>query len=197
MQANAPMIARAIRAVLFAAGVVGLLAASSLAPSLSATRLAAAEPAREYLIKAALIYNFAKFAEWPARAFASDSDRLNVCVLGKDPFGEALESIADKPIRGRLIGVHRVQDIEAGLDCHLLFISDSEQSHLPTILGAIANRPILTISDMPDFTQAGGIIRLKTNLHDQIRFEINVVTARRVGLRLSSQLLSLAEIASY
>ena len=155
---------------------------------------AAAETSREYLIKAAFLYNFAKFTEWPAGSFPDSAAPLDVCVFGEDPFGGALESIAGKTIRGRRVAVHRVASIEAGAACHLLFISASEATRLAGILDSLRGRPVLTIAEMPGFARSGGIINLKTNADDRIRFEINNGIARRVGLRLSSKLLNLAEI---
>ena len=155
---------------------------------------AAAETSREYLIKAAFLYNFAKFTEWPAGSFPDSAAPLDVCVFGEDPFGGALESIAGKTIRGRRVAVHRVASIEAGAACHLLFISASEATRLAGILESLRGRPVLTIAEMPGFARSGGIINLKTNPDDRIRFEINIGIARRVGLRLSSKLLKLAEI---
>ncbi len=155
---------------------------------------AAAETSREYLIKAAFLYNFAKFTEWPAGTFPDSAAPLDVCVFGEDPFGGALESIAGRTIRGRRIAVHRVTSSEAAAACHLLFISASEATRLAGILESLRGRPVLTIAEMPGFTRSGGIINLKTNPDDRIRFEINAGTAKRAGLRLSSKLLNLAEI---
>lgn len=152
---------------------------------------------REYRIKAAFLYNFAKFTEWPAGSFADPQAPLRICVYGDDPFGDALESIAGKTVRGRPVEVDRLDALSAGLPCHLLFISESEAPNLPRILAALQRRPVLTVADIPGFAGAGGIINLKVNKEDKIRFEINVAKARLAGLRLSAKLLSLAEIAQY
>ena len=157
-------------------------------------RAATEEPAREYRIKAAFIYNFAKFTRWPAGSFADGEAPLDFCIYGKDPFGGALDAIAGKTIRGRKVTVRRIAEIEASAGCHLLFISDSEAERLTGILAAVGDRPVLTVADMPDFARAGGIINLKTTEEDSLRFEINTGTARRAGLKLSSKLLNLAEI---
>ncbi|MFQ6017517.1 MAG: YfiR family protein [Kiloniellaceae bacterium] len=151
------------------------------------------EPSREYLIKAAFLYNFAKFTEWPASAFADRGAPLHLCVLGEDPFGAALESIEGREIRGRAVAVLRIASLRVAANCHLLFISDSEEARLRKILESLRDRPVLTVADMPNFARAGGIISLKT-LEEKIRFEINNGTAKRAGLKLSSKLLNLAEI---
>ncbi len=189
------MTARAQR-VLFAIAIgLALLALGPPGARLGALPPAvAAETSREYLIKAAFLYNFAKFTEWPAGSFPDSAAPLDVCVLGEDPFGGAIESIAGKTIRGRRVAVHGVASIEAAAACHLLFISDSEATRLAGILESLRGRPVLTIAEMPGFARSGGIINLTTNPDDRIRFEINVGIAKRVGLRLSSKLLNLAEI---
>jgi hypothetical protein len=156
---------------------------------------AADEPSREYRIKAAFIYNFAKFTHWPDSSFPDVTAPLEFCVFGEDPFGGALNSIAGKTIRGRKVAVRRVASVEDGAGCHLLFISASELPRLGVILEALTGRPVLTVADMPDFARVGGIISLKTNEQDRLRFEINTGIAKRAGLRISSKLLSLAEIA--
>ncbi len=159
-------------------------------------RAAAEEPSREYRIKAAFIYNFAKFSRWPASSFSDGEAPLDFCIYGEDPFGGAFDAVAGKTIRGRRVAVRRIATIEASTGCHLLFISDSEAKRLTGILAALNDRPVLTVADMPDFARAGGIINLKTNEDDKLRFEINTGTARRAGLRFSSKLLSLAEITT-
>lgn len=159
-------------------------------------RAAAEGPSREYRIKAAFIYNFAKFTRWPVGSFSDGAAPLDFCIYGEDPFGGAFDAVAGTTIRGRRVAVRRIAAIEASAGCHLLFISDSEAGRLTGILAALNDRPVLTVADMPDFARAGGIINLKTTADDQLRFEINTSTARRAGLRFSSKLLSLAEITS-
>lgn len=189
------MTARAQRLLFAIAIFLALLALGPPGERLGALPVAAAaETSREYLIKAAFLYNFAKFTEWPAGSFLDSTAPLDVCVFGEDPFGGALESIAGKTIRGRRVAVHKVASIEAGAACHLLFISASEATRLTGILESLRGRPVLTIAEMPGFARSGGIINLKTNPDDRIRFEINIGIAKRVGLRLSSKLLNLAEI---
>ncbi len=160
----------------------------------SGARAAAEVPSREYRIKAAFIYNFAKFTRWPAGSFSDSAAPLDFCIYGEDPFGGAFDAVAGNAIRGRRVVVRRIAAIEASAGCHLLFISDSEAGRLPGILAALNDRPVLTVADMPDFARAGGIIYLKTTADDKLRFEINTGTARRAGLSFSSKLLSLAEI---
>lgn len=184
-------------ALLALAGGTAGLAPFAVAP-LAAQEAGPAEPedrTREYRIKAAFLYNFAKFTRWPAASFAAPDAPLRICVYGEDPFGPTLESIAGKTVQGRPVAVARPSDLSAGDACHMLFVSESEAANLGRILAALQRRPILTVADMPGFAAAGGIINLKINEEERIRFEINVARARLAGLRLSAKLLSLAEIA--
>jgi hypothetical protein len=154
---------------------------------------ARAEAPQEYQIKAAFLYNFAKFVEWPAVAFRDAQSPLLVCVLGKDPFGEALDSLRDKTVEGRKIQVRRIARIEDAEGCHILFVSSSEREDLSRILKAVWGKSILTVGDMKGFTQAGGIINL-TMTEGKISFEINTAAAERASLKISSKLLKLGRV---
>jgi hypothetical protein len=153
--------------------------------------LARAAPAPEYQVKAAFLFNFAKFVDWPAGALARQSS-MNVCVLGEDPFGPILNrTVEGKTVHDRPIRVARVADLSDVAQCHVLFISASEQRELPRLLPAIARLGILTVSDSARFVQDGGMIGF-TRDDNRVRFEINNDAAERAGLRISSQLLKLA-----
>lgn len=152
---------------------------------------AAAFMAEEYAIKAAFLYNFAKFIEWPPTAFAADSDPLRICVVGDNPFGAALTNLRDKRVGQREVEVQEAPAGGEARDCHIAFISRSEQPRLKSLLRTLSNRPVLTVSDIEGFAQAGGVIGL-IEAEQQIRFAINTAAARRAHLQLSSQLLKLA-----
>jgi hypothetical protein len=147
----------------------------------------------EYLIKAAFLFNFAKFVEWPAASFKDDLSPINLCILGTDPFGPALDTLKDKTIKGRPLKIKRankVDDIEA---CHILFISASEKEILKQILYTLKNSNILTVSEIEGFAQMGGIINFII-VNKKVHFEINPEAAERSKLKISSQLLKLAKI---
>ena len=150
-------------------------------------------PSREYLIKVAFLYKFAKFVDWPEKAFPDDRAPLTICILGKEPFGAALETIKDKKVRGRKLVIQRLARLEDMKQCHVLFISASEEKRLPELLSAIKGTAILTVSDMKGFARRGGIINLVT-VEKKIRFEINLDAAHLAGLKISSKFLKLAKI---
>jgi hypothetical protein len=153
------------------------------------------KPSPEYLIKAAFLFNFAKFVEWPADAFKDDLSPINLCILGTDPFGPALDTLKDKTIKGRPFKIKRankVDDIEA---CHILFISASEKGNLKQILYALRNSHTLTVSEIEGFAQMGGIINFII-VNKKVHFEINLDAAEHSRLQMSSQLLKLAKIVT-
>jgi hypothetical protein len=145
----------------------------------------------EYQIKAAFIFNFAKFVEWPAAAFAKASSPMVVGVLGENPFHDALE----KTIRNKTVDEHPViimqfRSATDATNCHILFISSSEKARLPQILKQLNGSSVLTVGEMPGFIEAGGMINFVLE-GTKIRFQINNDAANSVGLKISSKLLNL------
>jgi len=146
----------------------------------------------EYLVKAAFLYNFAKFTEWPNAAYANGAAPLRVCVLGRDPFGTALETIDGKRIKQRLVATLRILRLDQASRCQILYISASERDRLGAILAQLARAPILTVTDLPGLDSPGAIINFQT-VADKVRFGIDTDHADLAGLSFSSKLLSLAE----
>ena len=148
---------------------------------------------REYQIKAAFVYNFIKFVDWPSGALPVSSDTINICVLRDDPFAEALESIKGKTVKAKQVTIRRIEpgrDLEA---CQVVFIGSSEEKHMPQVMESLHGLNVLTVGEMERFVQLGGIINFFVQ-NNRVRFEINVNSAERAGLKLSSQLLSLAKV---
>jgi YfiR/HmsC-like len=146
----------------------------------------------EYQVKAAYLYNFGKFVEWPAIATAANHDPFLICVLGKDPFGTSLDAtIAGEAINGERVLAKRVSKPQEALNCRVLFISSSEEAQLKEILATLAKASVLTVSDMPQFTRGGGMIQFVQEA-SRVRFEVNLTVAERAGLTLNSQLLKVA-----
>ena len=153
----------------------------------------------EYQVKAAFLYNFARFVEWPTTAFGNDKEPFRICVIGKDPFGGALaEAVRAKTVSGRSFVVAGISgpgilDKSYAAGCQILFVSSSEKNRLPAIFRALPAAGVLTIGDTEGFAAQGGIVNFK--LEDgRVRFEINVEAAERENLRISSRMLTLAEI---
>ena len=142
-------------------------------------------------VKSAYLYNFGKFVEWPANA-AIVGEFFPICALGDDAFGSTLETtISGESINGKKVLVKRVAKPQDAVSCRILFISSSEQNQLKEILAALDNTSVLTVSDMPQFTRRGGMIQFVVEAN-KVRFEVNLTSAERAGLTLSSQLLKVA-----
>jgi hypothetical protein len=153
-----------------------------------------AQEANEYLVKAAFLYNFAKFVEWPPQAFKSPSDPIVIGVLGKNPFGDALAAaVAGKALGGRAFQIREISNAPQAAGCQIVFISSSERKRLGALLSGIGTAAILTVGETDNFAAAGGIVNFKIDA-GSVRLQINVEAARKAQLRISAKLLSLAEI---
>ena len=174
--------------------VSAVLAVLCIALSLGVAARVGAE-STEYSVKAAFIYNFAKFVEWPSESFAGDKPFV-IGVLGQDPFKRVLdEAVSGKTVREKRIVVKRVSRIEDATDCHILFISDSEKDDLARIIKHLDRLPVLTVSDVGRFADRGGMIQLVMD-QNRVRFAINLAATEQTGLKPSSQLLKLARIVT-
>jgi hypothetical protein len=154
---------------------------------------AARQRPTEYQVKAAFVLNFARFVEWPPDA-APPGSPLTICVLGRDPFHEALDAVTrGERVGGREIAVKRLNPRGDPSACQVLFVSRSERWRVSSVLQSVQGKSVLTVSDIDDFASHGGMIHfIKQN--NRITFEINPQAAERARLRISSRLLSLGRI---
>lgn len=152
---------------------------------------------REYAIKAAYLYQFGRYVQWPANSFVGDSGPLIIGVLGEDPFGNLLEEIArTKRVEGHPIVIRRFASVSEYTFCHILFVcasADPEQKTM--ILKKLQKTPTLLVGEEPGFVDRGGTINFFLD-ENKIRFEINTEVAGQDHLKISSKLLSLAKIVS-
>lgn len=147
----------------------------------------------EYDVKAAFLYNFTKFVDWPQQP-GSRQEPMCICIVGADPFGSSVDRIVEgKSVNGRPLVVRRLNRFEDAKACAIAFISTSEKARVRSILDTLKGSTVLTVGDTPQFAELGGVINfvLEDNL---IHFEINVDAARVQGLTISSRLLGLARI---
>ncbi|MBW8864533.1 MAG: YfiR family protein [Verrucomicrobia bacterium] len=152
------------------------------------------EASKEYQVKAAFIFNFAQFVDWPPAVFTNASAPLCIGILGDDPFGKILDATVNgEKVDGHPIVIRRFQRAEEALDCQVLFVSRSETRRMRQILASLKDRSILTIGEVDGFCKDGGIIRFVTE-QNKIRFRINPETAKNANLTVSSKLLRLAQI---
>ncbi|MDX1980933.1 MAG: YfiR family protein [Bryobacteraceae bacterium] len=151
-----------------------------------------AETASEREVKAAMLYNFTKFVEWPSGALGESGAPVTICVAGRDPFGPALEqAVADRTAYGRPIRIAKASRVEELKGCHILYVSISERKYLSETLEAIAQPGVLTVSDIEDFTHQGGIVGFVLR-DSKVRFEVNLDAAEKARLKISARLLKLA-----
>ena len=150
----------------------------------------------EYEIKAAFLYNFANYIEWPTHVPADSGGTFVIGVYGDDPFQNTLDrAVSDKTINGRKIEIKHFRSSRDLKPCHILFISASEKGRTDRILNAVKDWHTLTVGETDGFARNGGIIGFF--LEDKrVRFEINVKDARKAGLKVSSKLMKLARVVN-
>ena len=155
---------------------------------------AAAAPARECEIKAAFLYNFTKFVDWPARTFANADAPIVIGVLGDSPCAQELEHlIKDRKVNGRTIVMRRIASAEEAKVTQLLFVGFAQETQFAGLKAAIESLPVLTVGESPRFATLGGAIDFVPQ-GDKIRFEINIDAAEHAGLKISAQLQKLAAV---
>ncbi len=164
----------------------------------------------EYQVKAAFLYNFFQFVDWPEEKPADSNKPVIIGIIGEDPFGNAFEPIKDKKVKGRSVVIKRFksfeelkkstekdkpesgQEIKTLTECYLLFICSSEQKNLKEIINTVKDHDVLTVGETEGFLEAGGIIKWFVE-EKKIRFEINVTAAEQAKLKIRSELLRLAK----
>jgi len=161
-----------------------------LCPGGHPARGANVEVPKEYQVKAAFLYNFTKFVEWPPASFADETSPIVIGVLGRNPFGDELEKIVkDRTVNHRTILVKLIHTADEVSTVQLLFVPVGEESRLPT--AAWQHAAVVVVGESPHFAAAGGIITFLREA-DKVRFAINLESAERAGLKISAQLLKLA-----
>lgn len=172
-----------------------MLMAGWLLCSAAGPAMAEQPPVSEYQIKAAFLYNFAKFIEWPVEAHVADAQSFTIGILGPDPFGPDIAVIEGKLVKGKPLRVVRGLALEELKGCQVLFIGTAAPAELARALGALKDKPILTVGESEGFARRGGMIHLMT-VENKVRFEINTQVAEQARLKISSHLLRLAKIVS-
>jgi hypothetical protein len=182
-QSPAPMSLTATRRFRLGWGLAVLL------PFMSSSQPAAPT---EYEIKAVWLLNFARFVEWPADAFSSPQAPLVVCVVGRDPFGSALEkTLAGKTIGGRPLAIRRLPADRDLAGCHVIFFSNSEKKKHRELIAKLRGTPVLTVGESDGFLNDEGLIQF-VRREDTIRFAVNLESARSTRLKVSANLVKVA-----
>lgn len=156
--------------------------------------IAQTKVATEYQVKAAFLYNFAKFVDWPPAVFKDTKTPLEICVYGHDPFGAALEdALLGKAVGDRRVALGRATQFRDLAGCHVIFVSSPEREPTADLAVRLKGRAVLLVGESEDFVASGGIIQF-TIEDNRVRFVINPDAADRAGLKISSKLLALARI---
>lgn len=149
--------------------------------------------ANEYQVKAAFLFNFAKFVEWPSSSFRTPDAPLEICILGNDPFDLRMEnSIAARTVNGRRIAISHYSNASVAPSCQILFVASSEKRQVKNILKQLSGSTVLTVGDISGFADDGRIIDFVLE-GDRVRFEVNNSAAARAHLKLSARLLTVAK----
>lgn len=144
-------------------------------------------------IKAAYLFNFLKFVEWPGGAPEDPHGKWMIGVVGDSPVGGELKRLVDqKTVEGRELLVQKFQATDDFRGCNILFVSASEEKHLPSILNVLRGSSVLTVADMNNFIGRGGMIQFVTD-GNRVRMDIDVGATGRARLKVSSKLLALAQ----
>ena len=147
----------------------------------------------EYQVKAAYLTDLGRYVEkWSNRANPAPDEPFDLCVLGQDPFGAALDdAVRGEKIGGAPLEAKRISRPQDALGCRILFIGAMEESQLSAVIAVLGTAPVLTVADLPDFVKHGGMVQFVLD-GNHVHFEINLAAAQRAGLKLSSELLKVA-----
>jgi hypothetical protein len=157
------------------------------------TSFAGAAAVPETDVKAAFLYNFAKFVEWPQEAFASETAPIQIAVFGDEEFSAKLKSLlSDKKAHGRSFEVKRITNPQDAKTVQMVFVPSAESRRTSQILEATRKLPVLTVGESDQFLDLGGMINFVFE-DSQLRFQINPEAAEKARLKISSQLLRLAK----
>jgi hypothetical protein len=173
------------------------LAAAFLAALLSSAGahlvLAQQNASSEYQVKAAFLFHFAQFVEWPPDSFKDADSPITYCTIGEDPLSGALDqSLSGKTIGARPLRVQHLKPPQQAQTCQVLFIGASETRKLREIMASVSGRPILTVGETEHFAADGGVIGFSVEAN-KVRFDINLEAAEKANLKISARLLTLAK----
>jgi len=177
-------------------GTARLVALAALAAvvALAPATARPADPPTDRDVKAAFLYRFTQYVEWPTAAFESPDSPVVLGVLGDAAYVQVIAASAGgKSAGGRPIVVRQLQSPSGAVGCHVVFVGASQAAAVPAIVRAVSASPVLTVSDAAEFAKAGGAVGFVVR-NGKVAFQINVGAAGRAGLKVSSKLLRLAEI---
>jgi hypothetical protein len=148
----------------------------------------------EYQAKAAFLFNFVKFVEWPPAVFKSEKDPIRICVLGQNPFGASLDNaVRGRDVAGRPLIAVQVSNLRQAAACQMIFVTAPECKRFRAMAAELCAASVLSVGEVEGFASDGGVVNFKVE-DGKIRFEINLAAAEQAKLHISSKLLSLARV---
>lgn len=165
----------------------------SLCTSTPGIHAQAQEPNAEYQLKAAFLYNFAKFVEWPVNTFPDSTTPFMICALGIDPFGSSLDAIAGKTVKDRTLVIKRIRSGGAVTGCQILYVSPNELPQAADLLRTVQKAPVLTVCDMDACAESGLMLNMRM-VGNRVQLDINLEAVQHTPLKVSSQLIKLTRI---
>lgn len=147
----------------------------------------------EYKIKTAFLFNFAKFIDWPANSFNSDTNEFTIGIIAPPKLASATKILRNKTVKGAPVKIITFESAEELQPCHILFLAENDSKLIADVINKFKNSPVLTVADVSGFASQGGVINF-IKVDNTIRFEINPEAAQKKDLKISSKLLSLARI---
>ena len=181
---------RALPSLSFPAIFLGIILLCSLGLVGAAPTL---EPVDEYAVKAAFLYNFFKFVEWPTTLFTESTSPFTLCVLGNDPFGANLDTLAKKPVRERTLVIKRIPSATTPSGCHILYVSPKELTHPEALFRSLQKAPVLTVCDVEDCAEAGIMLNMRM-VENRVQLDMNLEAIERTPLKVNSQLIKLTRL---
>jgi len=146
----------------------------------------------EHQIKAAMIFNMMRFVDWPESALPNADENIDICVVSRGALATAVESLKGKQVKGKSIAIRQTGKSGGFSGCHVLLLSDTDRQTVSAILEQTRSTPVMTVGDSRGFAAAGGVFGFII-LDGKIRFEVNLASAQKHRIRISSQLLKLAQ----
>ncbi len=147
----------------------------------------------EYQIKAAMIYNMIRFMDWPEEALPASAGQFTICVAGKGGLGPAVDGLQGKQVKGKTVVVRHSSPVTGAAGCQVLVLSDLDKTATADLLEKTRSSVVVTVADSAGFARSGGTVGFILQ-NSKIRFEINQTAAQRHRIRISAQLLKLAQI---
>ncbi|MCG8313055.1 MAG: YfiR family protein [Pseudomonadales bacterium] len=154
---------------------------------------AIADNQNEYALKAAYIYNFTKFMDWPNEAFKTSDASLNICIDGELPAKSILTELQSRTTQGRPLRVFAIDDTANIAHCHIIYFRKAAKKQVRRVLTLIGNNPVLTVGEYSGFAEEYGVVEFAV-VNGRIRLFINHQRAKSCGIVISAQLLEIASV---